>query len=113
MLHQYKKFLDSKLDFVFTDGHAIDSFTNQYTNKDIHMIESLIDWEAVKAADWKKEDDLDLKRRKQAEFLVLGDIPNTSILGFVVYNKNAKNRLIQTGLEDSKIHIDKKYYFVL
>jgi hypothetical protein len=106
-----EKILDTGLDFVFTDGHAVDSFTTQYTPKDISKVDFLIDWDAVKARDWKKETDLDLKRRKQAEFLVLGDLPYDVVLGFIVYNDLAKNKLLEVGVPANQIHIDPKVYF--
>src|SRR5690606_7425734 len=61
-----QKILDSDLDFVFTDGHAIDSLTSQFTSDKVLELEKLIDFEAVKTRDWNSETDLDLKRRKQA-----------------------------------------------
>lgn len=99
------------MDFVFTDGHAVDSFTSQYTPADINSVESLIDLEAVKVMDWKSETDLDLKRRKQAEFLVLGDMPYSSILGFIVYNQFAKKRLLQDGAASQQVLIRQNLYF--
>jgi hypothetical protein len=109
-----QQILNTGLDFVFTNGHAVDLFTAQYTNTNIPNLIDLIDWEAVKATEWKKEDDLDLKRRKQAEFLVLGDIPNSAILGYVVYNQETKNRLLrEINVHPDKIHINNNHYFVL
>lgn len=108
-----QRILNAGLDFVFTNGHAVDSFSVQFSNSDITRLDDLIDWEAVKTTDWKRENDLDLKRRKQAEFLVLGDVPVEAVLGFVVYNQKAYNRLIEMGVQAKQIHIDNKHYFVL
>src|SRR5690606_34550134 len=58
-----QKIIDLHLPFIFTDGHAIDSFSSQYTEADVQQLGTLIDWEAVSAWDWKKDTDLDLKRR--------------------------------------------------
>jgi hypothetical protein len=49
----------------------------------------------------------------QAEFLLLGDLPNTAILGFVVYNEQANNRLLAMGLQANQIHNNNKHYFAL
>src|SRR5690606_1500593 len=106
-----QKIVDSHLSFVFTDGHAIDSFSSQYAEADVSQLGTLIDWEAVNAIDWKKETDLDLKRRKQAEFLVLGDVPSEAILGFIVYNEEAKDRLKSLEVREKKIYVSAKYYF--
>ncbi len=42
---------------------------------------------AISSKYWKDENDLDLKRRKEAEFLVSGDLPVNAIEGFVVYTE--------------------------
>lgn len=99
------------LDFVFTDGHAVDSFSTQYTTADLAQIDEILDMNAIRAKYWKDENDLDLKRRKEAEFLVLGDLPFEAILGFVVYNEAAKSRLLALGIAENQIHINHKAYF--
>lgn len=106
-----QKIIDLQLDFVFTDGHAVDGFSSQYTAVDIHNIENIIDWNAVRAKYWKDENDLDRKRRKEAEFLVSGDIANDAILGYLVSNENAKSRVLNFGAAASKVHIKSEYYF--
>lgn len=106
-----QKIVELQLDFVFTNGHAVDSFTTQYTPADIINIDNIIDQKAVMAKYWRDENDLDLKRRKEAEFLVLGDIPIEGLLGFLVYNQNALNRMIQFGLDTEKVHIKSAFYF--
>lgn len=106
-----QKIIDQQLDFVFTDGHAVDKFSSQYTPVDIHDIEKLLDHKAIKAKYWNDENDLDLKRRKEAEFLVSGDIVKEAVLGFVVYNENAKNSVIDFGAINDKVLIKKNFYF--
>ncbi|MBK8444412.1 MAG: DUF4433 domain-containing protein [Sphingobacteriales bacterium] len=108
-----QKMIDLKLDFVFTDGHAIDGFTSQYTKGDIQNIDSLIDKNAINAKYWKDENDLDIKRRKEAEFLVLGDIVCDGLLGYVTYNEIAKKRIIDFGADESKVVAKPEYYFKL
>jgi len=87
--------------------------STQFSNTDIGNLDDLLDWQAIKSTNWKSDTDLDLKRRKQAEFLVLGDISADAVLGFVVYNQHAKNNLLEMGLEPNQIHINKNHYFVL
>lgn len=106
-----QKIIDLNLDFVFTDGHAVDSFSSQYTNQDINNIETIIDWNAVNAKYWQDDNDLDLKRRKEAEFLVSEDISTNGILGYIVYNENSKNKMIGFGVNSDKIHIKSNFYF--
>lgn len=106
-----QKMIDLKLDFLFTDGHAVDSFSNQYTPADINNIDNIIDWKAVNAKYWKDDNDLDRKRRKEAEFLVLGDISTKAISGFLVFNEAARNKLIDFGATSSRVLIKPNYYF--
>lgn len=84
-----QRILDTDLPFIFTDGHAIDSLSSQYDHHDIQYIDQLIDKKAIEAKYWKDDNDLDLKRRKEAEFLVLGDIPLETIkaLRYEIYGK--------------------------
>jgi hypothetical protein len=89
----------------------VDSFSSQFSIADIGDIDTLIDRKALTAKFWKDDNDLDLKRRKEAEFLVLGDIASEAILGYIVYNKNANNRLINLGIPESKVKIQPAYYF--
>jgi hypothetical protein len=56
-------------------------------------------------------DDLDLKRRKEAEFLVADDIPLTALLGYVVYNDTTKTELINWGIPAETIVVRPNYYF--
>lgn len=106
-----QKIMEQNADFVFTNGHAVDGFSAQYTVSDINKMNEIIDWNAVKAKYWKDENDLDRKRRKEAEFLVLGDIDKKALLGYVVFNESAKKKMIDFGLEENQIHINPNYYF--
>lgn len=106
-----QKILESRLEYIFTDGHAVDSFSTQYNLKDIGNIDELLDMKAIYAKYWKDENDLDLKRRKEAEFLVLGDVPSTAILGYVVYNESVKQKLLTFGVGESMVHVKSQPYF--
>lgn len=106
-----QKIIDFKLDFVFTDGHAVDKFSSQYSAADIQNIDAIIDKNAIKAKYWKDENDLDRKRRKEAEFLVLGDIDQDAILGYLVYNNNSKTKVINFGANSENVHIKPDFYF--
>jgi hypothetical protein len=106
-----QKIIDLLLDFVFTDGHAIDGFTTQYNLEDIQNIDTILDKKAINAKYWKDENDLDLKRRKESEFLVLSDVAHEAILGYITANENAKNRVIKFGADADKVHIKSDYYF--
>jgi len=99
------------LDFVFTNGHAVSALTDFFDKEDINNIYNLLDWSAINATYWNDENDLDLKRRKEAEFLIEGDIPPSCISGFGVYNDYAKGRLMKYGVPENKIAIRPTYYF--
>ncbi len=44
-----QKIIDLQLDFIFTDGHAVDSFTTQYNASDIQNINNILDKSAIDA----------------------------------------------------------------
>lgn len=106
-----QKIIDLQLDFVFTDGHAVDGFSSQYTVADIQNIDTILDKNAINAKYWKDENDLDKKRRKEAEFWVLGDISLHAILGYITYNENAKNKIITFGADAINVLIKPEFYF--
>lgn len=106
-----QKIIDLNLDFVFTDGHAVDRFTTQFTIQDIYKLDDILDWKAIEAKYWFDSNDLDFKRKKEAEFLVLGDISVNAILGYLVYNQKSKDKIINFGAHSDKVHIRSKYYF--
>ena len=63
-----KQLLDSKIPFIYTDGHATDSFTTFYESKDIQNIKQQLDFKAIKARIWRDDKDLDLKEEKRLNF---------------------------------------------
>ncbi len=105
-----QKIIDAKLDFVFTDGHANDFLSEEYNHSDIKNIDEIIDWEAVNSKFWTDGDN-DKKRRMEAEFLVLGDIPTNAIIGYGVYNKQAKDKLLKLKIAERIIQVNKNFYF--
>ena len=110
-LSSVQKVVDHGLPFVFTDGHAVDGFSGFYEQKDLPDIDKILDKEAINATYWHKDDDLDLKRRKEAEFLVETDIPTTAIIGWLVYNEKAKECLLAMGIPEKKIYVKPDCYF--
>jgi hypothetical protein len=102
--------IEHQLEFLFTNGHAVDGFSSFHGASDVGQIDDILDYNAIKAKYWKNEQDLDLKRRKQAEFLVAQDIPVSAILGYLVYNQAANERLVSMGVE-KKIAIRENFYF--
>ncbi|KUJ57576.1 type II toxin-antitoxin system toxin DNA ADP-ribosyl transferase DarT [Chryseobacterium aquaticum] len=106
-----QKIVDQKLDFIFTDGQANSRLSSQFTILDIENVNKIIDKKAIKDTYWDDEKDLDKKRRKEAEFLIHNDIDIAAILGYVVYNENAKKRMTDFGVNESQISVKSNYYF--
>lgn len=103
--------LSHQLTFVFTDGHAVDALSSFFTPDAVTDIERIIDKKAIESKYWKDENDLDLKRRKEAELLLDGDLPIPAIRGYAVYNKNAQMRLLDFGVAETKVVVRPNYYF--
>jgi hypothetical protein len=97
--------------FYFTDGHATDMLTTFYDQSKISELAEIIDWAAVIDPYWGGNENLDLKRKKQAEFLVSGDIAPDHISGFACYNEQAKNRLVEMGISQDKIRVYPRAYY--
>ena len=106
-----EQIINHELPYIFTDGHAVDSFSSFYSPADISRIDEILDMPTIKDAYWKDPKDLDKKRRKEAEFLVESDIPCSAIGRYVVYNQAAKNKLIQFGIPEERILIKSQFYF--
>ncbi len=106
-----QKIIDLGLDFIFTNGHAVDCFSTQYLATDIQNIDDILDKNAINAKYWRDDNDLDKKRRKEAEFLVLGDIDPLGILGYVTYSEKARQRVIDFGADATKVIVKPEYYF--
>jgi hypothetical protein len=97
--------------YYFSDGHATDSLTSFYDNTQIANLPNIIDWVAIESQYWGGEDNLDLKRKKQAEFLIGNDISPTCLFGFFCYNAAAKERLLEMGVQDYQIKIAPNAYY--
>lgn len=80
---------DSK--FVFSDGHGIARFTSWFEKMDDL---DKIDWDTVYLKIWKDcVEDMDRKRRKQAEFLIHGFCSWNLISEIGVFNTMMKDKV--------------------
>ncbi len=104
-------FIRAGYTYYFSDGHATDRYTTFYDKTRIDELPNLIDWDAVTTLYWGGQDNLDKKRKKQAEFLVLGDIPPEYIIGFGCYNEEAKKELLSMGVGKGMIKVIPNAYF--
>lgn len=83
--------VEHSCNYVFFDGHGYHNFSGCY--KELSDLDQ-VDWEIVKAKYWEnREDDMDRKRRKQAEFLVHQSVPWSAIQGICVFNDTAKENV--------------------
>jgi len=103
--------LESTETCYFSDGHATNNFSSFYDRTFIDQLPSIIDWNAVKAIYWGGQDNLNIKRKKQAEFLTKEDVPPQAIIGFGCYDERAKANLIGIGIAEEKIKIIPTAYF--
>ena len=102
---------EQDIECMFTDGHAFSAITRYYTREYLGKIDDYVKREDVYAQFWNVEDDIDLKRRKEAELLIKTELPAKYIKGFVVYNNEARVQLLEYGVAASKIVIRESYYF--
>lgn len=103
--------INSDTTYYFADGHATDGLTSFYDNTEIENLTKIVDWDSVRAPFWGGQENLNIKRKKQAEFLVRNDLEPKNIIGFGCYNENAKQELINMGIEESKIKIIPNAYY--
>jgi len=99
----------SGINFYFSDGHATDNLSLFYDSSKIENLPIIIDKNAITAKFWS--DNLDIKRKKQAEFLVANDIPANLLAGFVCYNEIAKQHLIDMSIDAEKIKVYPQAYY--
>lgn len=100
------------LDFVFTDGHAIMTFTDFFDNLD--DLEQ-IDWDVMKDRYWQDTNlDNDRKRRRQAEFLVHNFLHWELIEEIGVINSTIKaqvENILQNFTHHIPIIVRKDWYY--
>lgn len=89
LVSSVERIQESKIPFVFTNGHAYEMITNFFNEvADLDKI----DWQIMGATYWNNTpDDNDRMRRRMAEFLVYQFIPSSCILAIVLYNDEIKN----------------------
>jgi hypothetical protein len=105
------KIIQSDSIFYFTDGHATDNLTTFYDRSKIEELPTIIDWNAIRASYWGGNENLNTKRKKQAEFLVSKDLPFEYLYGYGCYNESAENKLINMGVDKLKIKLTQKSYY--
>lgn len=103
--------VDSSLVYYFSDGHATDFLTTFYNKDKILGLPQIVDWNAIKTPYWGGQDSLNIKRKKQAEFLVSGDIPSSFIVGYGCFNIVSKQRLLDFGVDEKLVKVIPNAYY--
>jgi ssDNA thymidine ADP-ribosyltransferase, DarT len=52
-----------------------------------------------------------IKRRKEAEFLIAEDVPSEALVGYVVYNEAVQKQLTTFDISIEKIVVRPNFYF--
>jgi hypothetical protein len=104
----------SELVWCFTDGHAVEAMTEFYDRlEDLNRV----DWEAVRTWRWGGRwllGNPDVKRRKQAEFLVHGMFPWKLVdqIGALGEDIAAEvRRLLRDAIHKPKVTIEPDWYY--
>jgi hypothetical protein len=71
----------------------------------------LLDWKAIKSDYWGGAENLNVKRKKQAEFLVASDLPVETIRGYVCIDEQTSQRLSSMGIDKDNIRVYPKAYY--
>ncbi len=102
--------LNSEIQFLFTDRHAVIKYANFYDNLD--QLNSL-DWKAIKEKHWGK--DVDSKEKKQAEFLVYRKVSWNLIHGIGVMNDEIASNInykLDNLTHKPIVKVKKEWYYL-
>jgi len=105
---------DAGLGFVFTDGHGLAFFTDQFDK--LERLDA-VDWAMVYQRYWSDNtNDMDRQRRKQAEFLVHRYCPWSLVQEVVVINTEMRDRVdaIQAAFPASQrkvVKVERSWYY--
>ena len=105
-------FVNKKFLFYFSDGHGTNRLSKFDGIDSINDINKIVDTTAVWSAIWSGETiDRDLKRRKQAEFIVGQNIPPDMIRYFGCYNEQVKQKLLSFDIKEEQIFVTPEAYY--
>jgi hypothetical protein len=104
---------NNNLKYAFTDGHAVMELTEFFEN--VNSIDNVIDWDVMQSRYWSDtDDDLDRRRRRQAEFLVYKYLPWNLIVAIGVFNPSVKKEvcnILESKNASQKVIIRPDWYY--
>jgi hypothetical protein len=104
--------IEKRLPFVFTDGHAIMTFSNYFS--DIRHLDR-IDWEVMRERYWyDTEENPDRKRKRQAEFLIKEFLPFGLVEEIGVIDASIRNEVRDIVFKngyDKIVNIKNDWYY--
>lgn len=65
------KIIESQKEFIFSDGHPLNTLTTIHTKDEIKNLYDIIDEKAIKSIQWSGENYLDVKRRKRGRVIIV------------------------------------------
>lgn len=99
---------DHTFEYCFSDAHAVWSRARFYDSDSIDEIDEILDQRAIRNDDWG--DDYYVRERKQAEFLVRGDVPPTYIAFICCYSEEARAKILSLHPHCPVLVTPKGYY---
>lgn len=106
-----KKLISLKNEYYFSDGHPTDNFTTFYDSSKINELPNIIDWKSINKKYWGGNENSELKRKKQAEFLIKGDLPLDVISEYGCYDDKSKEFLVELGISPNTIKVVPNAYY--
>ena len=103
--------VERQSEYYYTNGHATESCTSIFDSSCMDDLATNVDWSAVRTRYWGGSDNLMVKARKQAEFLVRDDVSPECITSFACYDRTAKRKLIRMGIDESRIKVLPEAYY--
>lgn len=83
------------IEYIFSDAHATCKIAKFYGPEHIANIDNLLDIDCIQSKNWAE--DYVIREKKQAEFLVKGDLPVESIVKICCHSEEVRQKLLNMG----------------
>lgn len=112
LVSSVERVVEIGLQWCFTDGHAVEALTDFFVSlEDL----SHVDWPVVEHWSWRnRANDLDRKRRKQAEFLVHRFFPWDAVQSMAVITSAMASRVsnvISGSASETRVKVQPSWYY--